>query len=279
MIHLQSALPWNSLKSPVQSGRLFQLFAFASAALALTLIPTHAAQAQVNWPQFGQNNSNTSGNHLETAISPSTVANLKVKWKFTTMGDVSARPAVVDGVVYFPDWGGYLWAVNASTGKAIWGKKVSSYVTNPATGKPYTGTVFARATPAVRNGMLFIGLHGAGSYFLGINASNGKLVWKTRLETVDSTAAITGGASVNGSVVYVGVTSDQEGMEGGGPKTARGSVVALNTSNGKILWKTYMVPSGYTGATVWGSSPVVDTSGTRLSQRATITARQRVQRT
>ena len=65
---------------------------------------------------------------------------------------------------------------------------------------------------------------------------------------------------MNGSVVFVGVMSDQEGLEGGGPKTARGSVVALNTSNGKILWKTYMVPSGYTGAAVWGSSPVVDTT-------------------
>lgn len=261
MNHLQSALPWKSSKVAANGVRSFRnSLPIVSAALAFTLISAISGHAQVEWPQFGQNNSNTAGNHMETAISPTTVANLKEKWKFTTEGDVSARPAVVNGVVYFPDWGGYVWAVNASTGKSIWGKKVSSYVTNPSTGKPYTTTVFARATPAVRNGVLYIGLHGANGYFLAINASNGKLIWKTRLETVDEYAAITCSASVNGSVVYVGLASDQEGLEGGGPKTARGSVVAINASNGKILWKTYMVPSGYTGAAVWGSGPVVDTT-------------------
>lgn len=254
-------MPWKSLKAFLRRACFpNQAMAVVLSALALGIAVNPRAFGQVEWPQFGQNNSNTSGNHLETTITASTVSQLAVKWKFTTKGDVSARPAVVNGVVYFPDWGGYLWAVNASTGKTIWSKQVSSYVTNPATGKPFPGPVFARATPAVRNGMLFIGLHGADGYFLGINASNGKLVWKTRLDTVDPYAAITGGASVNGSTVYVGTTSDQEGLEGGGPKTARGSVVALNVSNGKILWKTYMVPSGYTGAAVWGSSPVVDTT-------------------
>jgi len=220
-------------------------------ALALTLLLNLEANAQVDWPQFGQNNSNTSGNHLETAISPTTVANLKVKWKFTTKGDVSARPAVVDGVVYFPDWGGHLWAVNASTGKAVWEKSVASYV-------PGHSEAFARATPAVRNGVLFIGLHKADGYFLAIEAKNGKLLWKTRLDTVDPDATITASASVDNGIVYVGTASDQEGMAGGGPRTARGSVVALEASSGKIVWKSYMVPAGYTGAAVWGSNPVVD---------------------
>ena len=261
MRYLQVQSPWNlAIPVPNRTRSSRSTARGFLAALALTLLFCAPGRAQVDWPQFGQNNSNTAGNHEETVISPATVANLQEKWKFTTKGDVSARPAVVSGVVYFPDWGGYLWAVNAATGKEIWGTKLSSYVTNPATGKPYTGSVWARATPAVRNGMLFIGLHGASGYFLGINASNGKLVWKTRLETVDPDAGITSSASVNGSTVYVGVTSDQEGIEGGGPKTARGSVVALNASNGKILWKTYMVPSGYTGGAVWGSSPVVDTT-------------------
>jgi len=230
----------------------------ALGALALGLFANSVASAQVQWPQFGQNNSNTAGNHLETAITPATVASLKMKWKFSTKGDVSARPAVVDGVAYFPDWGGYLWAVNAATGKAIWGKKVGSYVTDPATGKSYTSLVYARATPAVANGVVYIGLEKASGYFLAIEAATGKLLWKTRLETVDPDAMITGSASVSNGVVYVGTTSSQESIPGGGPKTARGSVVALKGSSGKVLWKTYMTPTGYSGAAVWGSSPVVD---------------------
>ena len=232
----------------------------AACSLALTLLFSFAADGQVNWPQFGQNDSNTSDNRQETVLSPTTVAGLKEKWKFRTEGDVSARPAVVNGVVYFPDWGGYLWAVNAETGKAVWGKKLSSYVINPSTGKPYSSLVYARATPAVSNGVVYIGLEEASGYFLAIEASSGKLLWKTRLETVDPDAMITASASVANGIVYAGVTSAQEGIAGGGPKTARGSVVALEASSGKIVWKTYMTTAGYTGAPVWGSSPVVDLS-------------------
>jgi polyvinyl alcohol dehydrogenase (cytochrome) len=237
-----------------------KIFGTVLFALAIALVANVQALAQVEWPQFGQNNSNTAGNHLETAISPATVAKLKMKWKFTTKGDVSARPAVVNGVVYFPDWGGYLWAVNAETGKEIWGEKLGSYVTNPATGKPYTTLVFARATPAVANGVIFIGLEGASGYFLAIEAANGKLLWKTRVETADPYAKVTSSASVSNGVVYVGTTSGQESIPGGGPKTARGSVVALAASTGKIHWKAYMTPTGYTGAAVWGSNPIVDSA-------------------
>jgi polyvinyl alcohol dehydrogenase (cytochrome) len=226
--------------------------------LTLTLLLGLQASAQVNWPQFGQNNLNTADNNQETAISPTTVANLKMKWKFTTEGDVSARPAVVDGVVYFPDWGGHLWAVNATTGKAVWGTKVGSYVTDPSTGKSYSSLVCARATPAVSNGVVYIGLLEAGGYFLAIEAKTGKLLWKTRLETADPYARITSSASVANGIVYVGVSSAQEGLPGGGPKTARGSVLALEASSGKILWKAYMTGPGYTGVGVWGSGPVVD---------------------
>jgi polyvinyl alcohol dehydrogenase (cytochrome) len=34
--------------------------------------------------------------------------------------------------------------------------------------------------------------------------------------------------------------------------------MALNARAGKVLWRTYTVPAGYTGGAVWGSQPVVD---------------------
>ncbi len=46
--------------------------------------------------------------------------------------------------------------------------------------------------------------------------------------------------------------------------TFRGSVVALNAATGAILWRTYTTPEnggqpgGWSGSSVWGSSPVVD---------------------
>lgn len=226
---------------------------FSLATLAVTLSATANMAAQTDWPMFGQNAANTADSSTETSISVKTVGRLKTKWTFRTGGDVSARAAVANKVAYFPDWGGNLWAVNALNGKLIWGNQLSSYgLVNPT---------YARSTPAVVNGVLYIGVQ-QGAWMLAINAGTGKLIWKSQLESVDPLAIITTSPTVVNGVVYEGVASTQEALFGGaGP--ARGSVVALNAANGTILWKTYTTPQGYTGAGVWGSNPVVDaTRGT-----------------
>lgn len=224
--------------------------ALHASALFFAAVTATTASAQTDWPMFGQNLANTASSSAETIISTKTVYKLKTKWTFQTGGDVSARAAVVNKVAYFPDWGGNLWSVNASNGKLIWGKQLSSYgLAN--------GTV-ARSTPAVVDGVLYVGVQ-QGAWMLAINASTGALIWKTQLESADSLAIITTSPTVVNGVVYEGVASTQEAIPGGqGP--ARGSVVALNAANGTILWKTYTTPEGYTGAGVWGSNPVVDLS-------------------
>ncbi len=50
---------------------------------------------------------------------------LKAKWTFETHGDVSANPAVTGGAAYFPDWGGYIYKVDAKTGALIWQHKMN----------------------------------------------------------------------------------------------------------------------------------------------------------
>src|SRR4051795_8707606 len=82
---------------------------------ALVVATTVVAASSTPWPMGGQNISNTRSTPI-SAINPQNAKQLAVKWKFTTHGDVSATPAVVGGAVYFPDWGGYLNKVNASTG-------------------------------------------------------------------------------------------------------------------------------------------------------------------
>jgi polyvinyl alcohol dehydrogenase (cytochrome) len=198
---------------------------------------------------FGQNESNTASATEENSISTKNVSRLRSKWAFEAGGDVSARVTVVDKVAYFPDWAGDLFAVNATNGKLIWRKQLSSYgLVNPS---------YARSTPAVVEGVLYIGVQ-QGAWMLAIDAKTGALKWKTQIETVDPLAIITSSPTVANGVVFEGVASTQEAIAGGaGP--ARGSVVALNSRNGTILWKTYTTPVGYTGAGVWGSNPVVDT--------------------
>lgn len=218
------------------------------ASLAVVLCLAADAAAQTDWPMFGQNVANTANSAAETTISTKNVGKLRLKWTFQTGGDVSARAAVVNKVAYFPDWGGNLWAVNALNGKLIWGDQLSTYgLANPT---------HARSTPAVVDGVLYIGVQ-QGAWMLAINAATGQLIWKTQLESADPLAIITTSPTIVDGVVYEGVASVQEALFGGaGP--ARGSVVALNAANGTILWKTYTTPEGYTGAGVWGSNPVVD---------------------
>src|SRR5690242_12795078 len=63
----------------------------------------------------------------ETIISPANVASLAPKWATTVAGDVSATPTTDGTTVYFPDWGGFINAVDAETGAVIWQKAVPSF--------------------------------------------------------------------------------------------------------------------------------------------------------
>jgi polyvinyl alcohol dehydrogenase (cytochrome) len=58
------------------------------------------------------------------------------------------------------------------------------------------------------------------------------------------------------------VASTEEGLAGFVPGfpccKSRGSVVAVKVATGAIVWKTYTVPTGYSGGGVWGSNFVVD---------------------
>ena len=212
-----------------------------------------AQKKSADWPMFGQNPANTATNPTETIISTSNVGSLAKKWAITTQGDVSARAAVVNGVAYFPDWGGYLWALNASNGQVIWSNPFSSY------GLP--APTHSRTTPAVVGGTLYLGTQ-EGAWLLAINAATGQLLWKTQLESPanDPNAIISAAPAVVDGVVYTGVASSEEGAVAFGSPCckARGSVVAVNSATGKIKWQTYTTPPGYSGAGVWGSNLVVD---------------------
>lgn len=211
-----------------------------------------SSDSRSEWPMFGQNDQNTASNDEERKISTSNVATLAPKWVATTGGDVSARAAVVDRVVYFPDWGGNLWALDAATGAVIWQHQLSDY------GLP-AGTV-SRTSPAVQDHTVYIGTQ-AGAFLLAINAKTGDLRWKTQLE-IQSGAVLTASPAVLGDVIHIGVSGVTQEVAVGNDNVPccsfRGSEVAVNARTGAILWKTFMAPSGYTGTAIWGSNAVVD---------------------
>src|SRR5438105_2923139 len=116
-----------------------------AACLLLMTVPKLLAQ---DWTMGGQNLSNWR-NQSTTGITAQNVAGLKTKWVFTTQGNVSATPAVANGIVYFPDFAGNFYAVNATTGVQVWTQQVSYW-----TG--ISGN-YARTDPVIYKNMVILG--------------------------------------------------------------------------------------------------------------------------
>jgi len=224
------------------------------------------------WPQGGRNIRNTRHQRGEDTIDVGSAARLQVQWAVDTDGDISATPAVDESSVYVPDWAGKLYAFNRDTGAIRWSRTVASLTGVQAGCTPglSPGTNMARATPAIADDLLILGDQGgrcsAGARVFAVNKRTGALKWVTQVEA-HFAAIVTQPATVDPRdprVAYVGVASMEEALAGFVPGypccTFRGSVVALDTRSGRILWKTYTVPNipGYSGNGVWGSMGAID---------------------
>src|SRR5262249_47414718 len=142
------------------------------------------------------------------------VGKLKTRWVFTTGGDVSATPAVANGIVYFPDFAGNFYAVNAQSGALVWKHQVADW-----TG---VGGDYARNDPAVYGGMVILGNQagnnafwngsnfvGSGAIVMAVDANTGALKWKTLVEAFP-TAMVTSSPVINNGVAYVAIASAEE---------------------------------------------------------------------
>ena len=214
-----------------------------------------AAQGGV-WTSAGGDRQNTRYQQSEHSLSVSNASTLTPKWVYTTVGDVSATPAVDTDTVYFPDWAGNLYALDRYTGIPRWVASIPA-----ATGIPGDK---ARATPAITDDKVIIGTQGplgGGGKVLAFNKFTGELIWATQAEDHPA-AIITQSATVFDGRVYVGVASQEELLSIFPTYSCcsfRGSMLALDLETGAILWKTYTAPEGFTGNAVWGSSPAIDT--------------------
>jgi polyvinyl alcohol dehydrogenase (cytochrome) len=193
-------------------------------------------------------------------LPPAAVARLELKWAFGLPYTSSAygQPTVVDGRVFIGSDSGYLYSIDAATGCVHWSFQAQAGL---------------RSTPmlgAVKRGSnqlaAFFGDIRGNAY--AVDASSGKLLWKTRVDP-HPLARITAGVTVYEGRVYVAVASLEE------PESAsvnyrcctiRGLVAVLDAATGKEIWKTYTIPEepserqndagikflGPSGAGIWG---------------------------
>jgi len=140
----------------------------------------------------------------------------------------------VDGnAVYFPDWGGNLFAVEKKSGRLIWSHKIAEY-------NGVRGSV-SRVSPAVHGDHVIVGdilsstrVHD-GANVISVHRRTGKLQWITKVDPHPA-AVITGSPVVFQGVVYIGVSSIEEFVTGDPAYpccTFRGSMVALDEESGE----------------------------------------------
>ena len=236
---------------------------------ALLSVSALSAQDQSEVPRSGewriadQNLNNSRSQPAEHLISPANVQGLRPKWVFTTGGDVSATPTVDGDAVYFPDWNGNLFAVHKDSGALIWSHQISEY-------DGVAGAI-SRVSPAVDHDQLIVGdilsssqAHD-GANVIAVDRETGNLRWKTQVDRHPA-AVMTGSPVIFDGVVYVGVSSSEETLATNPAYPCcsfRGSVVALDSRSGAVLWKTYDMPDnggqqgGYSGGAVW-QPPAID---------------------
>src|ERR1700688_801040 len=236
---------------------------------ALSLVSALSGQGQSDesqsgqWRIAGQNLSNSWSQPAEHSISPANVERLTPKWVFTTDGDVSATPTVDGNAVYFPDWGGNLFAVEKDTGRLIWSHKISEY-------DGVEGAI-SRVSPAVDGNQVIIGdipnskqAHN-GANVISVDRQTGTIQWMTQVDTHPA-AIITGSPVVFDGMVYIGISSSEEtlALNPAYPCCSfRGSIVALDEKSGAMRWKTFDMPDncgqvgGYSGGAIW-QPPAID---------------------
>src|SRR5437868_6676631 len=150
---------------------------------ALLLAPAVNAEDNVShhrsgkWRVAGHDLGNSRSQPAEHDIGAGNVKRLSPRWTFTTESDVSATPTVDGNAVYFPDWGGNLFAVEKKSGRLIWSHKISEY-------DGVDGAI-SRVSPAVVGDQVIIGdilssnqvLNGAN--VMAIDRKTGSLRWIT----------------------------------------------------------------------------------------------------
>jgi polyvinyl alcohol dehydrogenase (cytochrome) len=204
-------------------------------------------------------------------VTAADVPRLKLKWSFGFAGASASgsQVSIVGNRVFVGSRNGVMYSLDRQTGCLVWAFEADA------------GT---RSTPVV---IRAAGGSGATVYFgdahaqvYALDAATGALKWKVKVEE-HLDAMITGGVVLHNGVLYVPVSSLEEGtavIPSYECCTFRGSVVSLDGATGKQNWKTYTIPRAPepvgknnvgtqlrapSGAAVW-SAPALEPDRNRL---------------
>lgn len=190
------------------------------------------------WNGWGADMNNSRFQPAQAAgLTTAQVPRLKLKWAFGFPSGVSAnaQPTVASGRVFVGSDNGFIYSLDAATGCVYWSFENGSIVRNSPTIGPISGQGSARYAVYFGDGKANV---------FALDAQNGKLLWKTKVDD-HFVARITAGAKLYNGKLFVPVSSSEE-FRSGNPDypccTSRGSVVALDANTGKQIWKAWVIP-------------------------------------
>lgn len=200
---------------------------------------------------------------VSTSIGAAHAPKLKVKWAFAYQGGRYGQPTAFGNRVFLTSSSGRAYALDRDTGCVAWSFSAK-------TGMRVTASV-GRNAQAPSGYAVYFGDFQRNVY--AVDANSGKQLWMTNVEG-HPRAVLTGAPVLYENKLYVPLSSWEEtvgNLDLYECCTARGGIAALDTANGKIAWKTYVLPTpqpfrkskagvqmyGPAGAAIW-SPPTID---------------------
>ncbi|MGZ3563898.1 MAG: outer membrane protein assembly factor BamB family protein [Vulcanimicrobiaceae bacterium] len=178
-----------------------------------------------DWATYAHDDQRTAYQPQNTGITRQNVQNLKLRWTYNVPSGEVASPIVSGGSIYLAGLNGTVHSLAVSDGHVQWQQSIGFGI---------------RMTPALRDGMLFVGAYNGAPNFFALNAKSGATVWQASLP-----GWIRGEPVIHNGVVY-------EGSSGGDiPFCYQGGLFALNESTGTQEWQWLVNPFANDGGSVW----------------------------
>lgn len=178
-------------------------------------------------------------------ITRDSVAQLQLAWAWTMRpGSQHAAPIVHDDVMYLPNPGGTVQALDAATGELLWEYTADTSKPDPRLVRGisiYDDKLFLNTTDA---------------RVIALNARTGAVVWETRVASPDDGMYFNSGPLVAHGKVISGLQGCQKFLEN------KCAITAHDARTGIELWRASTIPKpGEPGSDTWGDVPYLYRAG------------------
>jgi polyvinyl alcohol dehydrogenase (cytochrome) len=213
------------------------------------------APAFADWPTYGKDlaNSRDGGSDEPSAEEAAT---LMEAWRFQSEdGDFTGTPVVAGGIVVVGSYGGTVFALDAESGELRWSRDL-----HPGPAGEREPTINGSA--AIANGRVYVPVADVDTpRVAALRLSDGALLWDRVIDTQRDSDVFASPVVWRGTV-YIGVSA-LFGELNDPDVRVRGAMVALDARTGARRWKTFTVPEGTDGGSVW-TTPAIDPATARL---------------